>query len=175
MTTRDRVLEEALTGFAQRGYEATSLDSLAGELGVRKQTILYYFPSKDELLRGVILYATAELADVLGHSRRRPTATLASAAIVDSVFRVGARRPELIVLLREVSRLGPVASRDLAAAIEPLVAQAVTALAEVGSIRTDRAASCSPRERRWSAWRPRSRCCATSACSPTALAAPPPP
>ncbi len=128
-----------MTGFAQRGYEATSLDSLASELGVRKQTILYYFSSKEELLRGVIGYATAELADVLGRAAA-PAGGLAGAAdghqriraIVDSVFRVGARRPELIVLLREVSRLGPSASRDLAASIEPLVAQAVGALAAVG-------------------------------------------
>ena len=140
MTTRDRVLEAALAGFAQRGFEATSLDALAGELGVRKQTILYYFSSKDELLRGVIRYAVAELSDVLGRAavgagdvrakgddgRRRVT------AIVDSVFRVGARRPELIGLLREVSRLGPSASRELAAAIEPLIAQAVKALADLG-------------------------------------------
>jgi AcrR family transcriptional regulator len=131
VTTRDRVLEEALTGFALRGYEATSLDSLAGELGVRKQTILYYFPCKAELLRGVILYATAELAEVLSHAATADGRARLR-AIVDSVFRVGARRPELIVLLREVSRLGPAASRDLAAAIEPLVAQAVTALADVG-------------------------------------------
>ena len=68
-----------MTGFALRGYEATSLDSLAGELGVRKQTILYYFPSKAELLRGVILYATAELRRGARPAPRPPTAALASA------------------------------------------------------------------------------------------------
>jgi len=133
-------LEAALSGFAQRGYEATSLDALAGELGVRKQTILYYFPSKAELLRGVIHYGTAELAAVLGQAATaaapeaedRGSEQQPVRAIVDSVFRVGARRPELIVLLREVSRLGPAASRELASAIEPLVAQAVRALAQAG-------------------------------------------
>ena len=70
------MLDAALTAFGTRGFEATSLDAIAGELGVRKQTILYYFPSKAELLRGVILYATAELAEVLSHaaSRRRAAA-----------------------------------------------------------------------------------------------------
>ena len=33
--------------FAGRGFGATSLDAIAAELGVRKQTILYWFPSKD--------------------------------------------------------------------------------------------------------------------------------
>ena len=40
-STRERVLDAALASFAQRGYEATSLDALAAGLGVRKQTILY--------------------------------------------------------------------------------------------------------------------------------------
>ena len=40
--------------FGTRGYEATSLDDLAGRLGIRKQTILYWFPSKDVLLEAVV-------------------------------------------------------------------------------------------------------------------------
>ena len=44
----------ALASFGTRGYEATSLDALAGELGVTKQTILYHFPSKEALLCAVI-------------------------------------------------------------------------------------------------------------------------
>lgn len=130
------MLEQALAGFASRGYEATSLDALAGELGVRKQTILYYFPSKGELLRGVVEYATAELAEVLGRAATPPSGPAGGRrrieSIVDSVFRVGARRPELIALLREVSRLGPTASQNLASAIEPLVAEAVAGLADAG-------------------------------------------
>ncbi|MDQ1395177.1 MAG: TetR/AcrR family transcriptional regulator, partial [Acidimicrobiaceae bacterium] len=41
--TRDRILDAALVSFASRGYEATSLDTLAAGLGLRKQTILYHF------------------------------------------------------------------------------------------------------------------------------------
>ena len=60
-STRDRILDAALSAFADRGVEATSLDSLAAEIGVRKQTILYWFPSKEVLLLGVVDYAVAEL------------------------------------------------------------------------------------------------------------------
>ena len=48
--TRERVVEAALAAFGRRGFDVTSLDAIAGELGVRKQTILYYFPAKDALL-----------------------------------------------------------------------------------------------------------------------------
>ena len=51
--------------FGGRGYEATSLDQLAAELGIRKQTILYYYPSKAELLDAVIDRSAAELAAAL--------------------------------------------------------------------------------------------------------------
>ena len=43
-----------MVAFGTRGYEATSLDDLAGRLGIRKQTILYWFPSKEVLLEAVV-------------------------------------------------------------------------------------------------------------------------
>ena len=60
-STSSRIVDAALAAFGTRGYEATSLDSLAATLGVRKQTILYHFPSKEALLDAVIDEAGAEL------------------------------------------------------------------------------------------------------------------
>src|SRR4051812_9040379 len=73
-STRERVLDAALASFAQRGYEATSLDALAAGLGVRKQTILYYHPSKDALLDAVVEQAATDLAQVLEDGAGRPEA-----------------------------------------------------------------------------------------------------
>lgn len=118
--TADRILSTALASFAMRGYGATSLDAIAAELGVRKQTILYYFPSKEALLEAVIQQAAAELS-VLG-------AGGGPAAVVDAVLRLGADRPELLALVREVVRLGPPASTRLLVRLEPLIAQAGAAI-----------------------------------------------
>lgn len=123
--TADRILDAALVSFGTRGYEATSLDALAAVLGVRKQTILYWFPSKEALLDAVIDRSAADLSEALER-------TLAHAgegwdriqAVVKSVFRLAARRPELLGLLREMSRLGPPASTRLSDALDPLVARA---------------------------------------------------
>jgi AcrR family transcriptional regulator len=125
MTTRERVLDAALSSFGGTGYDATSLDQLAGDLGIRKQTILYYYPSKAELLDAVIDASSAELAATL-------EAALADAgpgwdrveAIIRSVFRLALRRPELLGLLREVSRLGPPAATRLSDNLDPLVTRA---------------------------------------------------
>ena len=127
--TANRILDSALISFASRGYEATSLDALAEVLGVRKQSILYWFASKELLLEAVIDRSAAELAGAL-------EASLDSAgdgwvrveAVVRSVFKLAAMRPELIALVREVNRLGPPAATRLTRALDPLVQRACSFL-----------------------------------------------
>jgi AcrR family transcriptional regulator len=123
--TPERILDSALTSFGTRGYEATSLDALATSLGLTKQAILYHFASKEALLEAVIDRSAVELSatleDALAGAGR---GWLRIEAIVRSVFRLAARRPELLGLVREVSRLGPPAATRLTAALDPLVARA---------------------------------------------------
>jgi AcrR family transcriptional regulator len=128
-TTRDRVVDAALASFGTRGFEATSLDALAAELGIRKQTILYYFSTKDELLAGVIDAAAVELSTELEHTLARAGQGWERIeAVVNKAFRLGARRPALLGLMREASRLGPPASARLLAGIDPLVKRATAFL-----------------------------------------------
>jgi TetR/AcrR family transcriptional regulator len=124
------VLDVALGSFGTKGFEATSLDQIAAELGVRKQTILYYFPTKAELLDAVVDRAAADLTVALEQAVDRTGPGFARVeAIVRSVFRLALRRPELLGLLREVSRLGPPTATRLIEALEPLV-QSATAFLE---------------------------------------------
>ncbi len=130
-STRERILVAALGAFAERGVEATSLDAVAAAVGVRKQTLLYWFPSKEQLLFGVVDHAVAELG------ARLTDAVLAAGpeldgrivAVVDATFRLGTTHPELLAVVREVARLGPPASTRLATAVEPIVSLAAGALA----------------------------------------------
>lgn len=118
-STRERLLAAAITNFATKGYEATSLDEVAAEAGVRKQTLLYYHPSKDALLSAVIERGIAELAAAVRPSIEGRRARVE--AVVDALFRVGAQRPELLDLVREALRLGPPAADRLRDEVEPLV------------------------------------------------------
>jgi AcrR family transcriptional regulator len=119
------VLDAALASFGTRGFEATSLDAIAADLGVRKQTILYYFPTKDALLAGVIDASADELISELERTlARAPDGWPRVEAVVRKVFRLAARRPPLLGLLREVSRLGPPASLQLVDRLDPLVKRA---------------------------------------------------
>ena len=63
--TKTRVLDAALESFGTTGYDGTSLDDLAGDLGLRKQTILYHFHSKQGLLEAVVDRSAAELIGTL--------------------------------------------------------------------------------------------------------------
>lgn len=123
--TADRILVAAMAEFGTRGYEATSLDDLARGLGIRKQTILYWFPSKEALLEAVVDHCADEVTSRLERG-------LAGAgegfdrveAMVRVMFRLAARHPTMLGFLREVTRLGPPASTRLLDRLQPLVDRA---------------------------------------------------
>ena len=124
-STPDRILDAALDAFGTRGYEATSLDDLAKELGVRKQTILYWYPSKEVLLAAVIDHTAGEVTVRLERAIAHATPGFGRIeAIVRAMSRLAARHPTMLGFVREVSRLGPPASSRLTSAIAPLVDRA---------------------------------------------------
>lgn len=49
-STRDRILDVALRQFTEKGFDATSLQEIADELGVTKAALYYHFKSKDDIL-----------------------------------------------------------------------------------------------------------------------------
>lgn len=123
--TRERILDAALAAWGTRGYEATSLDALATSLGITKQSILYWFSSKEALLDALIARSAEELAQAMQAALRGAGDGWAKVeAVVRSVFRLAARRPELLGLVREVSRLGPPAATRMTLELQPLVRRA---------------------------------------------------
>jgi len=51
---RQEILEVAGNILNDRGVEAVTLASVAGQLGMTKQALYHYFPSKEALLRGMV-------------------------------------------------------------------------------------------------------------------------
>ncbi len=123
--TAERILVAAMGAFGTRGYDGTSLDDLARELGIRKQTILYWFPSKDALLEAVVDRCAAEVTERLVRGLDGAEDGFGRVeAMVRVMFRLAARHPTMLGFLREVTRLGPPASTRLLARLEPLVDRA---------------------------------------------------
>jgi len=128
--TRDRILGVAAERFGTRGVEAVSLDEIATEVGVRKQTVLYWFASKEELVDAVLDGTATEIGVVIDAALRaasdEPLARVD--AVVSAVFRLAVRRPALLGLVRELSRMpGPQVDR-LRPRVDPLIARAVAFL-----------------------------------------------
>jgi len=49
-----RILKAALTMFSRFGYRGTTVDQIAGETGMSKANLLYYFKSKEEIYCAVL-------------------------------------------------------------------------------------------------------------------------
>lgn len=54
MDIRTHILTVATRRFARQGFDSTSLQEIADEVGVKKPSLLHHFPSKNELLRSVL-------------------------------------------------------------------------------------------------------------------------
>jgi len=127
VSTRDRILTAAADRFGRRGVDAVSLDEIASDVGVRKQTVLYWFASKEELVDAVLEVTVAEIAvDIDAAVRAAPDEPLAlNDAVVRAAFRLAVRRPALLGLVSELSRLPPAQAERLRAHVEPMVERAV--------------------------------------------------
>ena len=51
---RERILRAALELFTAHGFRGASLDAVAAAVGISRQGVLHYFPSKTKLLLGVL-------------------------------------------------------------------------------------------------------------------------
>ena len=50
MTTRDRILNEALTLFAENGYDGTSVEEIAEKVGIKAPSLYNHFKGKEDIL-----------------------------------------------------------------------------------------------------------------------------
>lgn len=126
---RNTIVEEAIRCFGREGYHATSLDTVAKAVGVRKQTLLYYFPTKDALLEACLAAAGDRLAQALTDALTgMDTYWERAEAVIHAVFDLAEAWPEFPMFVREASRLGPDAFERFAAVLDPLRLRAIAFL-----------------------------------------------
>ena len=126
---RTTLVEEAIRQIGREGYKGASLDAIASAVGVRKQTLLYYFPSKDALLEACLAAAGERLAaDLAAALEGKESYWEKADAVIHAVFALAAEWPEFPMFIREAGRLGPDAFDRFASVIDPLRERAVSFL-----------------------------------------------
>jgi AcrR family transcriptional regulator len=112
---RERILEEAVKLFYERGFTGTTLDDIAAELGVTKPFIYTHFRSKTDLL-AALCKPTIELSlDAVSRAAKSvgsPTSRL-HRAIVDFTQVVLSRQANIAIYFREEKNLAPDALAEI--------------------------------------------------------------
>lgn len=73
--TKEEILEGALAAAFEDGLSQLTFGRLAKRLGINDRTIVYYFPSKDDLISEVVVSMGLSLQSTLGEAFSKPAAT----------------------------------------------------------------------------------------------------
>lgn len=127
---RRKIVDEAIAAFGQRGFEATSLDAVAEAAGLRKQSLLYYFPSKEELFDACVTSFSEHLGGVLEEvlDARVDSGWERVERVIRAIFDMGRQKPELALFAREAARRSPEVVQRVASMLEPLRKRAIAFL-----------------------------------------------
>ena len=69
MTTKERILEAALTLFAEKGYDGTSVEEIANAVGIRAPSLYKHYKGKEDILNALIDSAEARYEEMFGSER----------------------------------------------------------------------------------------------------------
>lgn len=101
---QEAVLRKAIDVFNRRGYDATSMDDLASELGLSKSAIYHHVPSKVHLLEAALDEGLGALERLVDRARTSTDGRSAHdrllATVTDSVEILVAHLPAVTLVLR---------------------------------------------------------------------------
>ncbi|MEQ1831617.1 MAG: TetR/AcrR family transcriptional regulator [Candidatus Eisenbacteria bacterium] len=104
---RAEILRAALRSFRERGYHATTLDTIAEQLGVRKTALYHYFADKPAILLECHRESIAELERIVAEAARLRTARERLRHIIVQHVRIMTEAYGASPLAFEVTALAP--------------------------------------------------------------------
>lgn len=138
--SRDSLLDVAVAVFNERGYDASSMEEIAGRLGITKSAIYHHVPGKGELLRLALDRALGSLFAVLDEPEAQSGSAISRLEhVVRASVRVLGEELPFVTLLLRVRGNSPVEQAALQRRrdFDRIVTGLVRAAEQEGDVRPD--------------------------------------
>lgn len=70
MLNKEKIIEEAISQFAKKGFADTSFQLIANRLKVTQSAVMHYYKSKDDLIEGVVRNIVVHNHSIVSNSMR---------------------------------------------------------------------------------------------------------
>jgi AcrR family transcriptional regulator len=124
--TKALILRTARRHFADHGYEGTSLNDIADDVGIRRPSILHHFPSKEAIYRAVLFELVADWSALVTASVQDPTTGWVQVErVLSAAFEFFENHTDFVRLARREAIDGGPFFDEIATALQPLFNRAV--------------------------------------------------
>ncbi len=136
-STRERICEAALLGFAESGVEATSIRDVAAAAGVSAGLVQHHFATKDKLREAVNEYVVERAAEAFAEFPASGSAAEILRELGNRVTALAHEHPEALLYVARLSADGDPAALEIFDAFLAISREQWRLLAETGALRAD--------------------------------------